>query len=327
MAEIDLIIHYFMKNTKNKLNKKIILKPVDFEQMLGEKLSPYVKKRIIEYKLAYKNISQEQRDDCLKKIVTTLLDKNIIFAGKHRQQQWEKGWKQNLDELKNDKNLKSAVPHYFGKHKIARLKQNFIEVASDDFEYNVLGVILDWLFDKYLRETKNIYEFGCGTGYNLLRLRIINKEANLWGLDWTESTIKIIKKISDLTSDKKLFSHKFDYYHPDNTFKLEGNSVIFTVASLEQIGNNYKQFINYLLKKSPKLCVHIEPIAELLDENNLLDYLSIEYFKKRNYLSGFLTHLQKLEKLNKIKIIRAQRSYTGSLFIEGHSIIIWAPIN
>ena len=74
------------------------------------------------------------------------------------------------------------------------------------------------------------------------------------------------------------------------------------------------------------MCIHIEPIEELLDKNILLDYLSIKYFEKRNYLSGFLSGLKKLEKQNKIKILKADRNNIGSLFIEGYSIIVWQPI-
>ena len=80
------------------------------------------------------------------------------------------------------------------------------------------------------------------------------------------------------------------------------------------------------MKNSPSLVIHVEPIGELLDQNNLMDYLSLEYFKKRNYLSGYLTRLRELESRQEIEIIMAQRSYMGSFFIDGYSIIIWRPV-
>ena len=80
------------------------------------------------------------------------------------------------------------------------------------------------------------------------------------------------------------------------------------------------------MKNSTRLVVHVEPIGELLDQNNLMDYLSLEYFKKRNYLSGYLTRLQELESRRKIQVIKAQRSHMGSFFIDGYSIIVWRPI-
>ena len=74
------------------------------------------------------------------------------------------------------------------------------------------------------------------------------------------------------------------------------------------------------MDKSPDICVHLEPIDELLDETKLIDKLSIDYFRKRNYLNGFLPYLEELEKENKIEIITKQRIYSGSYFIEGHSL-------
>jgi hypothetical protein len=70
----------------------------------------------------------------------------------------------------------------------------------------------------------------------------------------------------------------------------------------------------------------MEPIAELLDETKLIDNLSIKYFRKRNYLHEYLTHLEWLESIGKIKIIDKRRIYSGSYFIEGHSLVVWKPI-
>jgi hypothetical protein len=126
--------------------------------------------------------------------------------------------------------------------------------------------------------------------------------------------------------DSDIHAHRFDYFNPDESFHLQPQSVVFTVASLEQVGSRWDKLIEYLLSNSPKLCIHIEPISELLDPNKLNDYLSIEYFKKRNYLDGFLNGLRKLEIDGKVKIHRAQRTHIGSLFIEGYSVVIWEPI-
>ncbi|MFA6129486.1 MAG: hypothetical protein WC731_00685 [Candidatus Omnitrophota bacterium] len=301
------------------------LSPQDFEKIFKEKLSLRVKNRIKKYNLKYADVTPVQRDACLKKIVSVLFSEGLMCSGEHRQPQWEKGWGQNLAELSSG-NSKSAIkPHYFGKYPINRLMGEFIRPVSKNFEYNMLGVILDWLFDKYLKGYKNIYEFGCGTGHNLVRLRLFYPDADLWGLDWARSSQALIKKYALINSDKNLFAHKFDYFAPDNNFKLKSGSAVYTVASLEQIGSRYSAFVDYLLKNKPGLCIHVEPIAELLDENNLMDYLSISYFKKRNYLCGYLSYLRDLESKGKLKIIKAKRSHIGSFFIEGYSVIIWAP--
>lgn len=310
--------------TKNTY-KREKLQPTDFEKMFKEKLSPYVKNKIKGYNFIYSNISENERDKYLKKIMETLLANFIVYAGKHRHKQWEKGWGQNLTELKIKKDINAISPHYFGKYDIIRINQKFIKVLSKNFERDSLAIIINWLADKYMRKANSIYEFGCGTGHHLQKIREINSKANIYGLDWVKSSQEIIRKVAKQISDDKLFAHQFDFFNPDNNFELDKNSIIYTVAALEQVGDKYDKFINYIIKNKPKLCIHIEPIEELLDKNNLLDYLSIEYFKKRKYLSGFLNKLRQLEKSNKIRIIKAQRTYIGSLFIDGYSVIIWSP--
>lgn len=308
-----------------KVSKKITLGPADIENLFSEKLSPYLKNKIKEYALVYSHLAPTEFDACIIKIVNTLLSKRVIYSGQHRLNDWETGWGENLNKLNAKDDLSCVNPGYFGKYSIFRLKQKFIKAESPNFEKNTLSIIIEWLADKYMKSAEHIYEFGCGTGHHLLKIREYNKNAELYGLDWTTSSQKIIKKISEKINDKKIHAHRFDFFKPDKKLLLQKNSAVYTIASMEQTGQNYKKFINYLLKNKPQIVIHIEPIAELLDENNLLDFLSIQYFKKRRYLQGFLTYLKQLEKQGIVEIIKAQRSFIGSLFIDGYSVVVWRP--
>ena len=256
--------------------------------------------------MLYRPLTKKEYDRTLIQIVDTLLAP-IVVSGKHRREHWESGWKQNLKEA-------SLTPHYFGKYKVNRLNGKFVMALSKNYEQNALYRLLDTLFKKYLMGVEDIYEFGCGTGHNLLRIRKITT-ANLCGLDWVTSSQKILKRLG-------FEAHRFDFFKP-SALKLKPNSAVFTVAALEQTGTKYKKFVSYLIKNKPNIVIHIEPIEELLDPTNLLDYLSLKYFKKRKYLSGYLTHLRKLEKCGKIRIVEARRTGIGSLFIEGYSVIVW----
>lgn len=299
----------------------------DFEQAFGEKLSPIVADRIRNYSFQYTCFSPEEQEELLIKIVQSLLDPDTIRAGDHRLDQWEMGWGENLDLMSNNPtDVKMIIPKYFEKYGAIRWCGRFIRPVSPHFEYLSLAVIQDWLFDKYLRDASAIYEFGCGTGYNLLRAREFNQSATLWGLDWTTASQKIISQLAENGVDPDIHGHRFDYFNPDESFHIEPNGVIYTVASLEQVGARWDKFVEYILRSGPKLCIHIEPISELLDPTKLIDYLSIEYFKKRNYLHGFLDGLRELESQGKVKLHRAQRTHIGSLFIEGYSVIVWSPV-
>ena len=312
-------------NVKNDEIKSLSIQ--DFEGAFGEELSPYVTKRIGKYSFEYAEFTPEEKETLLIKIVQTLLNPNLLQSGEHRLDQWESGWGENLELfLQNPENIDLIIPKYFNKYGAIRWRGRFIRPVSEKFECHSLAIILDWLFDKYMREAPAIYEFGCGTGHNLLRARGVNSSASLCGLDWTAASQSIIERLAHHKIDPNISGHRFDYFSPDELFQLAPDSVMYTVASLEQVGSRWDKFIDYIIHNRPKLCIHVEPVAELLDPNKLIDYLSIEYFKKRNYLSGFLDGLQKLERDGKVKIHSAQRTNIGSLFIEGYSVVVWSPI-
>jgi len=303
----------------------IKIRPQDFAPSFGDNMSQYLYNKIGGYGFQYKKLSKKEYDDCIIRIIKVLLSDDVIRAGAERICQWESGWTENLNRLKEGHDLSSIIPLYFNKYPTLRWQRQFIKPVSPMFELNMLLTIVNWLADEYMRDADAIYEFGCGTGHLLTHIRDVNPNAELWGLDWVASSQKIIETYATEVGDDKLFGAKFDYFNPDYNFKLRKDSVVYTVASLEQTGNHHYDFISYLLWNKPKLCIHVEPIAELLDEDNLLDCLSIGYFKKRNYLSGFLTRLHELESTGRIKIIKVQRTYIGSLFIEGYSVVVWTP--
>ena len=152
-----------------------------------------------------------------------------------------------------------------------------------------------------------------------------NNQLNLNGTDWAVSSQKIIGEIN-----KELGTNingiNLNFFKPDYSIDIPENSGIYTIASLEQIGENYVELVDFILEKKPSICVHMETIDELLDDNVLMDSLSIKYFRKRNYLNGYLPYLEQLESQGKIKILNKQRIYSGSYFVEGHSLIVWKPL-
>lgn len=307
------------------VNKKLTVS--DFEKAFSEPLTDFVKSCISNYAFDYEEFTVEEKDGLIKIIVQTLLNPNVERSGEHRIDQWESGWGENLEEfIANPTNIDKIIPRYFNKYGAVRWLGSLIKPKSEKFEYYSLVTILDWLFDKYLRNANAIYEFGCGTGHNLLHTRKFNKDAKLFGLDWATTSQELINKMRETGVDKNLFGYNFDYFNPNYEIDLEPNSVIYTVASLEQIGSKWDNFVSYLIDKKPRLCIHVEPIGELLDDEVLLDYLSVKYFEKRNYLNGYLNGLRKLETEGKIKIHKQQRTHIGSLFIEGYSVVVWEPI-
>jgi hypothetical protein len=110
---------------------------------------------------------------------------------------------------------------------------------------------------------------------------------------------------------------------PDENFKIANNSAIFTIGTIEQLAGNFEAFLQFVLKHSPKLCIHVEPTLELYDENHLVDYLAMKFHRKRGYTENYLTRLRELESDNIVEILKVQRPFFGSMYMEGYSCIIW----
>jgi hypothetical protein len=293
---------------------------------LEPNFSKFFLDKLTKEKLSYRMLSKQGQDTEIIKIIELLKNKELVRAGRDREGQWKDGWAENLEEFKQTKNIESLVPKYFGKIPIVRLNQKFIQPITDNFEYKMLCLLQYWLFDKYLRDVDHIYEFGCGTGHNLLRAAEINPTAILGGFDWAESSQEILSLLYKQYANVRHWG-RLDFFEPDYNIQIEKNSAVYTVAALEQVGDKHHEFIQFLLDKKPSICLHIEPIAELLEpDSNVLDYLSVQYFKKRNYLNGFLDSLHRLREEGKIEILREQRSGIGSYFIDGYSVVVWRPV-
>ena len=98
------------------------------------------------------------------------------------------------------------------------------------------------------------------------------------------------------------------------------------MCALEQVGPRHDRFVEFLLQKKPGICVNMEPLLELYDETNLVDYLAARYHRKRGYLEGFLTALRTLADKGHIEILDVRRFFFGSLYHEGYSYVAWRPL-
>ena len=300
---------------------------VEFEEAFGEPLSDFVKDKIAACDLSYHTLDTRERDNVIMSILNTLSSSEVKKSGAHRINDWISGWGQNHAEFSQTNHFHSLVPKYFGKFPYVRWKQDFIRPVNRSFEYNMVKILQYWIFEKHFANLNNIHEFGCGTGHNLFRVREINKFATISGLDWTSSSQDNIKKINEVYN-KNFGCYNFDFFNIDKQYDMGNNCGAYTFAALEQVGDSHTEFLNYLVSQKPNVCVHIEPIGEMLNPKyNFVDYLSVQYFKKRNYLDGFIKTLHNMQTQGIIEITQQQRSYIGSLFVDGYSIVSWRVKN
>ncbi len=283
------------------------------------------KKAIEETNFKYREVEGEEYNQAILKVIKTLDSQSLKVSGPHRQKDWEKGWEGHLEEFRNSKSdLDVLVGKFAMRGEYNRLQGKLIKPESNSFESNFVNIIRLYLFNKYFKDINTLYEFGAGTGVNLVATAKSYPKMKLVGLDWANSSVELINSLKEeLNID--ISARRMDLFNPDESFKLDENSAVLTVGTLEQLGENFKPFVNYLLKNKPKICIHLETLYEAYNPDNLLDYLAMKYLVQRNYLRGFLPFLKKLESDNQVKILEVRRTF-GSFFHEGYTYTIWQPL-
>ncbi len=228
---------------------------------------------------------------------------------------WENGWNENLGAFKLSHDVNDLTPKYYHPGRILRYKNKFIKTEDPQFEANFLKVFRQYIFS-YLSDYNPIYEFGCGTAFNLVALAEMYPDKLLHGIDWASSSVQIINEINKVKG-LHITPYLFDMFNPSD-LKLLTGSAVFTWGALEQLGTKFEPFLEYLLRHKI-FVINIEPLVELLDHDNPLDYFSKNYMQRRGYLRGYLTKLW----YKNIEIIETQRLHFGNMNYEGWSFVIW----
>jgi SAM-dependent methyltransferase len=298
--------------------------PQDIQTRYSHTISPILISKINNAELLYEPLDPTELHNYIVNYIN-ILSSDLIRAGEGRISHWESGWKENLDEFKKSLNPESLIPKYHKKNNIARLNKQIVKTHSKDFDYHLHSFFIDALLLEHIPNYKKVFEFGCGTGYHLFRLKNYFPENSFYGGDWSIASQNNIAECAKAIGADNINGFNFNYFEPDYSIDIK-DSLVYTVASLEQIGEKHDKVLDYFVSSKPGLCIHFEPIHEVLDPDNLLDYLTIQYFNKRNYLKNYLTSLQNLEREGKIRILDVRRLYYGSKFIEGHTVIIWKPV-
>jgi len=276
--------------------------------------------------LSYFSLTEAEKDQVVLEVLQTLVNPKLQRVGEHRQAIWESAWKAQAEKFSTKHYAPDGlVPDFMSATPIVRFQQRYIRPQSPEFEYAFFDVFRSWLFKTYCMDSPIIYEFGCGSGFNLVALSAINPRIQMVGLDWAEHSVRLIEEISS-THRLNLEPRTFNFFEPNENVCLDPQGIALTICALEQVGERFMPFVEYLLRQKPKLCIHIEPIYEFYDSTNLLDYLAIQYHEKRNYLRGFWPCLRELEGQGRILIHKARRLYFGSLFHEAYNYVIWEPL-
>ena len=300
----------------------------DFARGFGiseNEMPPECAKLIGSMDFRYRVLNGKDRDEVILGIIKTL-NTELPMSGPNRLAAWEEGWSENLRAfVQSGFKLEALLPFYNRRgKKVMRWKGEYILPTSLDFEANFLAVLKIWLVKMHFEGVEHVYEFGCGPAHHLAAFAQIYPEKLYHGLDWAPASQEIIKHLA-ASQEANITGHRFDMFSPDGTVHIEPNAAVITMDSMEQLGEHYRPFLDYLLAESPKRCIHIEPLYELYDVSGLPDYLAERYSMKRGYLRGFLPALRELERAGQI-VIHDVRKILGSLYQDGWSLVTWTPV-
>lgn len=269
-------------------------------------------------------IEGQERDNLILDILKNAHNYSKTDAGVER---WERGWGENLEAFKSNHELKSLIPRYIRPGKPMRIDSQFVQPIDPDYELKWYDQFTTDFFDKWLSGFTAIYEFGCGSCVNLAKLgsKLHGSTTRIVGLDWSDSSMAIANMLGQIKCPN-VSGRKFDFFNPDYDIKIDDRAVFLTVGALEQTGDLWQPFLDFILSKRPKRVCHIEPVFEWYDPNNLVDYTAMVAHEARGFQKGYLPALEKLEKAGMINILHKERTGVGSLIIEGYSQIVWEPV-
>jgi len=276
--------------------------------------------------LKYETVNQKERDLIILQNLRAIEQGNLRVSGTNDPEPWNIGWNEVLLRVKEKGvSLETLQPQYF-RSDVLRYQGDYIKCNSKTFEHDFYTIIRRSIFHKYLSEYGKIIEFGCGTGTNLFILGKILSKPHLIGCDWAVPSQKILEEINQHV-DYEIRGVNFNMLtlQADEEIRFDENTAVITMHALEQLGNKFHNFLDYIVDRRPGICLHLEPIVELYDKNVLIDYLAIQYHIKRNYLKGFLPALEEKESQNKIEIITTNRFGIGNSYHEAYTLIVWKP--
>lgn len=311
------------------MNDVLTLTVQDFAKAIGttpEDIPDRLQRLIRNYDFRYENLTLAERDQVILRVLRRIDSGELTQVGDHRKDIWEKGWEENLDAFGAEQfSPDTLIPRFLRPEPIVRWQGDFVRSLNPRFEFHYHDVQRQWLFLRYMAEAETVYEFGSGSGYNLVGLAELSPRTRFVGLDWAESAVDLMNRVGQ-THKLNVTGRRFDFFHPDDTVPMGSGDVALTIAALEQVGPRHEDFLQFLLRKRPRLVIHMEPILELYAPGSLVDYLAVQFHTKRHYLSGLLPRLRELEAERRIEILRVHRTGFGSLFHETYNHIIWKPL-
>lgn len=290
------------------------------------KISQPLREKIAIGNFRYLPLTGAWRDQVLIDVLKRIDSGTLSLAGEEGKGRWEKGWGENRDAfIQSGFDLEQLVPKYIRPRIPVRLNQQYVLPADAEFELRWYEIFRTWFLENHLGPFDAVFEFGCGSGFNVGATARMFPGKKVTGLDWAKASSEILAAMAKHYR-WDIAGRVFDFFNPDHSVDVPSNSAFFTIGALEQTGERWESFLDFVLSKKPKCVFHIEPIYEWYSEDDLVDYAARRFHYVRNYWRGYIDRVEELAKAGRAEILKRKRSNFGSLFIEGYSQFFWRPL-
>lgn len=160
----------------------------------------------------------KERDDAILAQLKRIQQDTQVVGTEQRTQAWQEGWNEILQNfIASGYDLESLRPQWNKEGAPFRLHKEFYVSDIPYFEYEFQHEIKKALFQQYFADVSNIYEFGCGTGYNLVRLTHMFPGKRLYGLDFVPAVPELLQLIAEKCGFP-IESRLFNVKQPDTEY-------------------------------------------------------------------------------------------------------------
>lgn len=272
--------------------------------------------------LKYSRLYSDCRDYIITEILRTIEFGNLTKAGE--KDRWDAGWQENLDLYLETRDERDLIPKYLLRdYQPVRIYNDYAISSNPLIELTFYSLYIDLVYHYYLNTSlvDTVYEFGCGSGHNLVSLAQLYPHLRIVGLDWSQPAVDIANELT--RSYPNVSGRRFDFFHPDDDLEITPSTAILTIGALEQTDGKYPTFIDWLVSRDPLLCIHIEPQPDWYNDETLLGYLGLRFLQVRHYWSGFPQYMDRKNEDNELDILERKKVPFGSLFVEGYNRFVW----
>ncbi len=289
-------------------------------------LPAFAVEKIAETDLRYRRPERSERDAVILRILRRLSERPQSVLDDARRSVWSQTWAAQYEKASmGGFSAEALEPGFVSSDTVVRIDRDFAIPRSPRLELDVYAIVRRILFQRWMGDAKVALEFGSGSAFNLIDMALMYPELKIIGLDWAPAAVKLVDAIAH-SRGFNMAGRTFDFFSPDPSLDDADDAAVFTFCALEQIGAKFEPFVEFLLQKRPRVCVHLEPILEFYrPEENLADHLAVAFHRMRDYLNGFQTYLTRLAEQGRVRILDERRLGFGSLFHEGYSVIVWQP--